>query len=741
MMSRSLQPSHPVTESYYRQYRCATGDPLSCEQCYPQPFQETASHYCQTCNFPAILTEQAQIRGMQAIYEVETWLGKRGQGRLYQGHQLPEEQPVIIKEYLLPTRVFNEDSRKERKRAFTRLAGLSLADGRSQDFRLVTPHEAIADQTEERCYLITRGSVNAYPTLGSVLKTCGSMTGQQVRRVLEQVLQTLDFLHQQKFRFPNGQVKLGVAHGNLSLESLLIRNGKASPQTYFFNPSTEPIAEEAGWHEDFLIYLCDLGIWESLFLPPVIPVPEPTIADDLRAVGQIGIYLLAGSSTDSTTGELLDPATLHSFSTISPAFKDYLMRLLGLSFPFATADIARQALLRLPPEATAVNPNTGLWLERDDRIEKPTFLWKRALWLLLFLLSGGLLLWWLSALLKPSVSVSTDIADKSLCCMSDLSGIPAGKFTYTAAKTGTWSYTLLQPNMVEAGKTLETVLQERQPKLQLTYKPTETIEAAIANVRSQQAAFLVTSSLDQVTAELDSQEIAYDGLSVFVAFSYALRENSLPRFLNGKITFAQLRQLYTGKIKNWQELGGPNLPVKLYIPVEAEAVHFFEQRVLANSENIAQFRSLVATGEITTQPSFSTFRQIIRDFEQNQVGSIAFGPISQVFGQCSVYPLAVVDQTGTAFQALVEDNGNPITPATNLCAAKGSYDRDINLFQSKRYPLGYSLAIVSLKDNRQQSAGQKFAEILRTEEGQRLLNKTGLIPLQPLPKNPLHNNL
>ncbi len=143
-----------------------------------------------------------------------------------------------------------------------------------------------------------------------------------------------------------------------------------------------------------------------------------------------------------------------------------------------------------------------------------------------------------------------------------------------------------------------------------------------------------------------------------MAFSYEQRDRALPRYLQGKITFKQLQQLYTGQITNWKQLGGPDKRVRLYIPASAEAVRIFEQRVLQNEQLIAEFRKLIqseprsesswiqpplTSQKIIQLPTLPTRRQVLQDFENEQMGAIGFWPLSLVFGQCSVYFLALAD--------------------------------------------------------------------------------------------------
>ena len=757
----------------YKQYRCWRNDPLSCEfalvehpadrQAAPQPGAE----YCQKCRFPATLTPKAEIRGYRGRYRVEQYHSQRGMGRLYRGIRLSDGHPVVIKEYLLPEKSFNRSEAHQRQQAFLQLAGVSLADGRVQDFRLLTPWDVIADNNQERCYLVTWGDLDACPTLSQYLTQNGPMAVEQVRQVLNQVLQTLESLHGQKFRLPHGKVPRGFAHGNLSLDSLLIV--KNQEPKGLFSEATEvglpdlPVAErtddlpgqQSGDNVastqirncQFSICLGDLALWERLFDPPEVPISNLSAAADLVALGYVSFYLLAGRTVNSD-GLLLDPLYDREWPPIDRGLKLFILRLMGLiDAPFASAEIARQALLKLPKERQVA---------RTDGSVVPADLEKRRnfrlLRLLFWLLLGTLLitLIWLLVqwLLKLQPKTQTDI---QICCIKDVAGIPDGNFTYTSESKGTWNYVLQQPNLVLKDKTFEQLLQEHQPELHLTYTPEPSTEDAIAQVNSKAAEFAIASltSDDRSAIDLGHQEVAYDGIAVFVAFSYSERKKGLPKFLNGQITFEQLRQLYAGKIKNWKELNGPDLPVKLYIPDDPETVKIFEKRVLkkvgffdsmpVNQSNADSFtKTGLQTNQITSLSTFPELRQILRDFESESesqaFGAIGFDTFSKISGQCSVYPLALADGSSPPVQALVEGDGTPVKPETNLCNDKGNYRPDVRAFTTGSYPLAYPLAVIYPEDNSRPPVGRKFAEILQTREGQCLLSKTGMVPLQPLPE-------
>jgi hypothetical protein len=711
-----------VPEPIYKAYFCSRNDPLGCDQPQKTLQEVPGAKFCLECGFPTPLAEKAEIRGSRGTYRVLNALGKRGMGRLYQGIQLNDGQPIIIKEYLLPNRLFNKQETRQRKDAFIRLAGVSPADGKTQDFRLLSTWEAIADERDERCYQITRGTLNGSPSLRAYLAELQnkalqeapenpiqtSMTPLEVREVLNQVLQTLEFLHGQKFRFPSGQVQQGLAHGNLNLDSLLL----------FRAPS----------NQQFFIYVGDLAIWENLFYPPLMQLTNPAPADDLVALGYVGFYLLAGRDRDPNTDQLLNPQDARQWPLVDPALKELLLRLMGLDVdvPFENAGAARQALFQLPKEEQFAGSVAPPLPEEEEKTSRKPFLILGALALLF---TAGIL--WNIYSSMQNGGLNGFGPDTRLPDFASVTGVPQGTFSYVAERDGTWNFVLqLRP---ESSLRLEEILRQPKPDVAMRYRPVvstdlQVASAAVEAVRQGKSDFAITSLVDKLPdSALDIKPIAYDGLFVFVASSK--KANSLPRALKGQITFEQLRQLYTGQLTNWKELGGPDLPVKLYIPTEPEAVQIFQQRVLKNDpQQIATFQSLV-----TRLPTSATQNQMFQDFDQGQSGGISFGILSKTFDQCSGYPLALVDGTKDPVQGLVQPNGKPVNPEVNLCAKV--YRPAVQAFASERnpYPLGYPLVVVYPKNNKIPPAGIKFAELLTTRQGQRLLSKAGLVPLQPLP--------
>ncbi|MGP1375070.1 MAG: substrate-binding domain-containing protein [Almyronema sp.] len=631
------------------------------------------------------------VRGRKGTYHVKQWLGQRGMGHLFAATQLSSKEAVIVKEYLLPARLFNDEEAQQRQKAFVNLAGLDLADGRDQDFRLIAPIEAIADeQSVNRCYLVTHERDRS-PTMRQFLAESGAIPPEQVRILLNQILQSLEFLHQQKFILPSGRIQTGLVHGNLSLDTLLWVKHNAQP----------------------FLYLCDLALWERLFDPPMIEAQPKTVAQDLAAVGLVGLQLLTGSV------HTLDPQVAETWPGDDVLLEDFLRRLLALAPPFETAELARQELLLLP------RPNLPPPLAKSAEAELEAEKRKRSRWWLWLIgLSAIAALGAIAWVFWPRSPVLSDEEDPSLCCLNEVSAVPEGIFAYTAVQDGTWSGIVRQNQQAQPRQpTLNLQMAAAYPNLQLIYRPADSIEAAIAAVETRQVSFAIVPLVQDLPLGLGAQKIAYDGLAVFVAFSYAERNQSLPRTLAGDLTLEQVRQLYLGQFYSWQEIGGANLPVRLYVPQNPEALDLFAKRVLKLSWMNAP------RDKITQLPTLEMLRTIIRDFEGGSVGSVGFSPLSQVFGQCSVYPLALQADGQAAVQPLVLRNGQTVTPRTDLCDRKGNYYPDLDAFRSGEYPLAYPVAVVYLQDNSVPPIGEKFAEMLKTEEGQRFLAEAGLVPL------------
>lgn len=693
----------------------------------------------------APLKRNDEIRGRRGRYRVTSnhSIKNLDRARLYEGIQVSNNKPILIKEYLLPEADFNLKEARKCKEQFEELSSINLKKSGGQDFRLIIPWDAIAPRDERRCFLITEPIENSITLREYIEQINRPMTSLQVREFLKQTLQTLWFIHNQKIRLPNGEIRYGLPHGNLSLDSILIVQ----------NPEIS-LTENT----QFFIYLGDLAIWEDLFQSRNLPVVNHSVAKDLSDLGYISLYLLLGGDKEPLSGQPIDPKNEQHLSIIDDIFlRNFIQSLLGIHHPYANAEQARQALLTTPYSQLSIN-NLEKPLEENQQpfIPKSNY---RLLKICLITSVFGLLFFLLFKIITdnifkneiPMITKKPSYTRK----IQDIKGVPIDNFTYTASiSEGSWDSLIYDTNknrripltsLVSFGKTFKEELQARGMKFNLTYQPVPDIDdRTFTKLKKQETKFLIINLVNKFDNKLKTDEfsystIAYDGIVIFVPFSDSQRTGSISEGLRGKITFEKLRKLYTRQITNWQQLDKnlPNLPIKLYIPKEQALINRFKSAIFNNyPQDLKIFQELVKKGEIIKQETRETLgKQILGDFENKNNGGIGFGLLSKVFGQCSVYPLSL-GEPGKEIQPLIQNNGYAINPRTDLCNDKGSYHPNIEVFTEKKYPLGYEITVVYPKSSPGSSAsnlvGQKFAEMMQTNEGQYLLNEAGLVPIRNL---------
>ncbi len=101
------------------------------------------------------------------------------------------------------------------------------------------------------------------------------------------------------------------------------------------------------------------------------------------------------------------------------------------------------------------------------------------------------------------------------------------------------------------------------------------------------------SEIDKLKQRYSSRgvevKVAKDGLSVYVHESNPVKE----------LTFAQVKDIYTGKIMNWKEVGGADGKIILYSRENNSGTYvFFKEHVLENEDFAARTQNLPGTASV-----------------------------------------------------------------------------------------------------------------------------------------------
>lgn len=170
--------------------------------------------------------------------------------------------------------------------------------------------------------------------------------------------------------------------------------------------------------------------------------------------------------------------------------------------------------------------------------------------------------------------------------------------------------------------------------------------------------------------------IARDALSIYTNPKNPVRN----------LTIKQLKQIFSGEISNWQEVGGENHPIQVLIRPSDSGTYFYFQ------EYILEFQSYVASAR-TIDSTQAIINEIIKNPYAIGYGGMAFGP--------------------PEFHIQV----NGINPS------KENVRYDL-------YPLSRYLYLYTI----QKPSGlvKEFIDWTMSPEGQRIVEKVGFLPLWKL---------
>lgn len=659
--------------------------------------QTTPQLFCTSCGMPLILSER---------YLPERLLGQGGFGAAYYAcdRYTPALRPCVVKVFQ-PSSHLNPQQLQIAQQLFAREAEVLE--------RLGNQHPQIPDlyayfpiilkspssgEDEEYFYLVQEFIDGE--DLEHILERRGALPAGAVKAILVSILKVLDFVHN------NGAIHRDIKPSNIMKtvdNQLYLLDFGAVKQVTGATASAR-----------------STGIYTTGYAPPEqVTGGQVFPASDLYSLAVTCVVLLTGKETtelfDSYSNRWLwrDHVTLQDAAlaavldrmlSLSPqaryaSAQDALNALMAGSNPLqsssgATATPQKAASAVPPPPISAASQSSSSTAAKASSSPATSSPSKRNVRPLMVGLAGLLAAlamggWWVRqrGFTPRSSSIVTPEAADTFSAVT----VPSGQFAYGGSTT--WA---------PIRGIVDSQIQQVFPGLELVYQaPTNQPPGSSAGIQ-----MLINGELDfaQTSRPLtpaekqqaQQQGITLQEIPVAIEGVAVVTHPALPI---ENLSQTQLRDIYTGRTVNWQEVGGPDLPV---VPISRDdsggTVAFFSQSVL-NGETLS--------ANVRRSPNTT---EAIR-LTANTPGAIYFASAPEVVGQCTVQPISIDQQP--PYQAPYVDLQN--------CPAERNQP-NLSAFESEAYPLTRQLYVVG---NADKPIGQAYATLLLSEEGQAALNKAG----------------
>ncbi|MDZ8033934.1 substrate-binding domain-containing protein [Nostoc sp. DedSLP04] len=185
------------------------------------------------------------------------------------------------------------------------------------------------------------------------------------------------------------------------------------------------------------------------------------------------------------------------------------------------------------------------------------------------------------------------------------------------------------------------------------------------------------------------------------------------------LILAQLNDIYTGKIYNWNQVGGPNIKIIPYSRKQGGTVQYFVDTVLASTPlnpKVVEFVNSTTDG--------------LRKVKSN-IGGIYYASAPELVPECGIRPLPLGFQKGNFIPPYKGD----LVPSES-CGDQPKKRNEINrkaFEKSGDYPLTRNLFVIikdfQVENNLDEKAGRAYANLMLTGKGQAIIQKAGFIPI------------
>jgi phosphate transport system substrate-binding protein len=178
-------------------------------------------------------------------------------------------------------------------------------------------------------------------------------------------------------------------------------------------------------------------------------------------------------------------------------------------------------------------------------------------------------------------------------------------------------------------------------------------------------------------------KVALDGLSVYVSADNAVKELSV----------AQVSDIFTGKIKNWKDVGGADAPITVYSRENSSGTYeFFKEHVLKGADFAAKAQTMPGTAAV--------LQAVAKDKLGIGYGGAAYG-------------------AGAKHLSIKKDDASPAIEPTEENVVSGKYPIWRHLF-------------IYVNPALDKGDIAKYLNWIRSDDGQKVVKDVGYFPL---PKN------
>ena len=302
----------------------------------------------------------------------------------------------------------------------------------------------------------------------------------------------------------------------------------------------------------------------------------------------------------------------------------------------------------------------------------------------------GLGFWWFTSNSGSKTQNLTNQTDQSNGkTFTQVKNVPSGLFSYGGSTT--WA---------TIRRDLDPAIQTVWPQFRLRYtQPNQGTPSTGSGIRMLLDNQLSFSHASRPVEDKEYEQAKQRGFSL-VEIPVAIDGRAIavhPSLNIPGITMQQRDDIYAGKITNWNQLGGPNLRIKRYAVQGDEG------------DNL----------EIVSSPT-----EAIRKVADNP-GGIFEASAPLLVSQCKVKTLPL----GRNSNQLIPPYKQPFVPLSE-CPSKRN-EANTQAFLSGEYPLTRRLFVIVKKNNQiDQQAGEAYANLLLTEQGQAMIEKAGFVRIR-----------